>query len=146
MVTLGLNPTQLRGSRTAVFSGAYGNEAADYNLYNVNRDNAGYYQLAFANFMIPGRISFAFDLQGPSSHMCTACSSSFTALETAVSSIILGKCDAAVVTGSTLHLNPQTHLDLLTMNVLARDGRCKTFDEKGKLFVHFFKLKLFYAV
>ena len=122
----------MRGTRTGVFCGAYGGEAADYNMYRVNRDNAGYYQLAFANFMIPGRISFALDLQGPSTHLCTACSSSFTALETAVNNIILGKCDAAVVTGSTVHLNPQSHLDLMAMNVLAHDGHCKAFDESGK--------------
>ena len=124
----------MRGSRTAVFSGAYGGEAGDYNLYRLNRDHAGYAQISFANFMIPGRIAFAFDFKGPSAHMCTACSSSFTALETAVNSIILGKCDAAVVTGSTLHLNPQGHLDLMATNVLAPDGRCKTFDESGLLF------------
>ena len=122
----------MRGSRTAVFSGAYGGEAVDYNQYRANKDNAGYYGLASVNFMIPGRIAFALDLQGPSSHMCTACSSSFTALETAVHCIMLGKCDAAVVTGSTVHLNPQNHFDVLALNALSMDGRSKAFDESGE--------------
>ena len=130
-IFIGINPREMRGSSTAVFCGAYGGDAADYNLYRLNRDHAGYAQLSFANFMIPGRIAFNFDLQGPSAHTCSACSSSLTALEAAVSSIVLGKCDAAIVTGSTIHLNPQSHLDLMATNVLAPDGRCKTFDETG---------------
>ena len=122
----------MRGSRTAVFSGAYGGEAMDYEKHKMNSDNAGYHGLASINFMIPGRIAFALDLQGPSSHMCTACSSSFTALETAVHCIMLGKCDAAVVTGSTVHLNPQSHADVIALNALSPDGRSKAFDESGK--------------
>ena len=122
----------MRGSRTAVFCGAYGGEAADYNRFKANIDNAGYYGLASINFMIPGRIAFALDLQGPTSHMCTACSSSLTALETAVHAIMLGKCDSAIVTGSTLHLNPNNHLDVIALNALSPDGRCKAFDESGK--------------
>ena len=121
----------MRGSRTAVFSGAYGGEAIDYNMYRMNRDNAGYFGLASINFMIPGRLAFALDLRGPSSHMCTACSSSLTALETAVHCIMLGKCDAAVVTGSTVHLNPQNHFDVIALNALSPDGRSKAFDESG---------------
>ena len=130
-ILTGLSPTELRGSRTGVFSGALGGESADHNILRADLDRAGYHGLGAANFMIPGRISFAFHLQGPSTHVSTACSSSFTAIETAVSSMILGRCDAAVVTGSNVLLNPQTHLDLMAMNVLAKDGRCKTFDESG---------------
>ena len=126
-----MNPTEMRGSRTAVFSGAYGGEATDYSLYRTNTDNAGYFGLSSMNFMIPARIAFALDLRGPSTHLCTACSSSFTALEMAVHSIARGNCDAAIVTGSTVHLNPQSHVDILALQALSPDGRCKAFDESG---------------
>ena len=128
---LGINPNHLRGTRTGVFVGAMGGEAVDFNVLRTNRDNAGYIGLSLANFMLPGRLSYAFHLQGPSLMASTACSSSFSALEIAVNSMRLGACEAAVVTGSCIHLNPQTHLDLLAVNVLAPDGRCKTFDETG---------------
>ena len=130
----GMNPTEMRGSRTAVFCGAYGGEATDYSKFRANTDNAGYLGLSAVNFMIPARIAFALDLRGPSTHVCTACSSSFTALETAVHSIMRGSCDAAIVTGSTVHLNPQNHFDVLALQALSLDGRCKTFDESGKSF------------
>ena len=128
---LGMSPTGMRGSRTAVFSGAYGGETLPYNLFRYNREDAGYLGLTSMSFMIPGRVAFALDLQGPTSHVSTACSSSFTALETAVSSIMLGKCDAAIVTGSTVHLDPSNHFDLVTLGALAMDGKSKTFDEAG---------------
>ena len=62
-----------------------------------------------------------------------------------MNSIILGRCEAAVVTGSNVLLNPQTHLDLMAMNVLAKDGRCKTFDESGmqkKININIFRLNV----
>ena len=122
----------MRGSRTAVFCGAYGGEATDYSKFRGNTDNAGYLGISSTNFMIPARIAFALDLRGPSTHMCTACSSSFTALEMAVHSIMRGNCDAAIVTGSTVHLNPTSHFDILALSALSLDGRCKAFDESGE--------------
>lgn len=123
----------MRGSRTGVFSGAYGGEALDYNSFRHSGDNDGYQGLCSMSFMIPARLAFAFDFQGPSTHVSTACSSSLTALEFAVQSMRLGSCDAALVTGSTVHLNPQTHLDLVAFGALAKDGRSKAFDQAGNI-------------
>ena len=127
-----MNPTELRGSRIGVFCGTVGGEAMDHGMLRYNLDLRGYGALGQSNFMIPARISFAFDLRGPSCHLSTACSSSFTAVEAAVNSIVVGKCEAALVTGSNVLLNPYTNLDMMAMNVLARDGRCKAFDVSGE--------------
>ena len=62
--------------------------------------------------------------------MSLACASSFSAVEAAVNSLVLGKCEAAVVTGSNVLLSSVGQLDL-TINVLANDGRCKSFDVSG---------------
>ena len=97
-----------------------------------NRDAIGH-QYASHSFMIPARLAFHLDLRGPSSHVATACSSSLTALQTAVLCIQSGDCDAAIVTGSTVHLSPNSHFNLLALNALAKDGRCKAFDVSGKV-------------
>ena len=127
-----MNPTDLRGSRTAVFCGAYGQETSDHKIVRQNRDERGYFATAQANYMIAGRLAFHLDLHGPSSQMSTACSSSFTALETAILSIQCGKCDAAIVTGSNVHLSNFGQKDLMALDVLAGDGRCKTYDASGR--------------
>ena len=82
--------------------------------------------------MIPARISFSFDLRGPNFHVSTPCSSSLSAVEAAVSSVVLGKREAAVVTGGNLLLSVIGQLDFTAMNVLAKDGRCMAFDVLGK--------------
>lgn len=124
----------MRGSRTGVYCAALGNEAVDHGFARFDPELQGYMGLCFYNYGIPAHIAFTFDFRGTSTHISSACSSSFTALEAALSSIILGKCDAAVVTGSNICLNPRSNSDLMTLNVLAKDGHCKVFDESGKLY------------
>ena len=81
--------------------------------------------------MIPGKIAFALDLQGSSCFISTACSSSLSAIEAAVAGIRLGKLDGAIVTGSNVCLNPRFHHELMAIGTLAKDGRCKAFDESA---------------
>ena len=123
----------MRGSRTGVFCGALGGETLDYAMARHDPDLEGYVTTSSYNYMIPAQIAFSYDLKGPSSHVSTACSSSFAALDAAVNSLILGHCEAAIVTGSCLFLNPRSFSDLLAMNALSMDGRCKTFDVSGTI-------------
>ena len=128
-----MNPTEVRGTKTGLFCGAMGGEATDYSLFNVNRDVDGYLALSSSNFILPGRIAFSLDLCGPSYLLSGACASSLMALEAAVSSITLGQCDSAIVTGSNVLLNPLPFLDLVTIGGVSTDGHCKTFDDSGTL-------------
>jgi fatty acid synthase len=84
--------------------------------------------------MFPNRISYAFDFNGPSGAYDTACSSSSYALEAAVSAIREGTCDAAVVAGSSLILNPHSTLPFQKLGMLSSDSSCKTFDASGELY------------
>lgn len=43
-----------------------------------------------------------------------------------------GICDAAIVAGSNLCLHPYVSLQFSRLGVLAKDGKCKCFDEKGQ--------------
>lgn len=81
--------------------------------------------------LISNRISWFYDLCGPSFTLGTACSSSLVALHQACQSIRTGESSMAIVGGSNLLLNPDMFMMLSNMQFLARDGTCKSFDAKG---------------
>lgn len=60
--------------------------------------------------MLANRISFSLGLTGPSFMIDTACSSSMYALDCAFKAIRNGDCDAAIVGGCNLLLNPYSTL------------------------------------
>ena len=81
--------------------------------------------------LISNRISWFYDLRGPSFTLGTACSSSLVALHQACQSIRTGESRVALVGGSNLLLNPDMFMMLSNMQFLAQDGTCKSFDAKG---------------
>jgi fatty acid synthase, animal type len=60
--------------------------------------------------MLANRVSYALGLRGPSFVVDTACSSSMFALDCAFKSMKIGECDAAIVGGTNLLLNPNLSL------------------------------------
>ena len=64
--------------------------------------------------------------------MNQACSSSLLALDRAVRAIRTGECEAAVVGGTSVCLNPVTTAELWKLGVLSPDGVCKSFDASGE--------------
>lgn len=81
------------------------------------------------------RISYVFNLKGPSITMDTACSSSLVALHTACRAIWNGEIDAALVGGVNAILSPEVSLAFSTGGYLAPDGRCKAFDHRADGYV-----------
>jgi thioester reductase-like protein len=81
------------------------------------------------------RISYCFNLTGPSLIVDTACSSALTALDMACRSIWNGECEAAVTGGVNALLSPGMYLAFCTINMLSPDGRCKAFDQRANGFV-----------
>ena len=82
--------------------------------------------------MFANRISFCLDLKGPSYTVNTACSSSAVALYEAVVNIRSGNCDAAIVGGVHIILNPGHSVTFNKMQMLSSDGKCKFLDESAK--------------
>lgn len=80
--------------------------------------------------VIAGRISYTFNLKGPSQMVDTACSSSLVAVHNACQSIKAGDCDMAIAGGINLYL---TTMDkkLYEVGIASPDGRSKTFDESA---------------
>ncbi|KAI1138451.1 fatty acid synthase S-acetyltransferase [Hypoxylon sp. FL0543] len=79
------------------------------------------------DFMLANRISYEMGLQGPTSTVRTACSSSLTALNEACMALSRGDCEAALVSGVNLILTPTMMSTMTEQGVLAPDGSCKSF-------------------
>lgn len=74
------------------------------------------------------RVSYQFDLQGPSVNVLTACSTSLVAVHQACQSLLLGECDLALAGGVTI-LVPQDRGYLHQEGeILSPDGCCRPFD------------------
>ncbi|GAA5507177.1 type I polyketide synthase [Novipirellula caenicola] len=82
-----------------------------------------------------GRISYLFDLQGPSFIVDTACSSALVAVHSAVISLLRGESDAAIAGGVNLILSPETTIAFSKARMLSPDGRCRSFDENANGYV-----------
>jgi acyl transferase domain-containing protein len=84
--------------------------------------------LVGGDYSVPNRISFEYDLRGPSVSIRTACSSTMVALTEACSAITGGECDAAIVGVCQFILSPTVSTIMSTRGVLSHDGICKSFD------------------
>ncbi|XP_045766807.1 fatty acid synthase [Maniola jurtina] len=134
IVDAGLSPAELRGSRTGVFVGVSNSETEE--LWTADPDKInGYALTGCCRAMFPNRLSYTFDLQGPSYAVDTACSSSMFALAQAVAAMRAGHCDAAVVAGCNLCLKPANSLNFHRLSMLSPEGRCAAFDAGGRGYV-----------
>lgn len=85
--------------------------------------------------MAANRISYSFDLRGPSLNVDSACSASLTALDLACRSLRSGQCELALVGAVNLLLDPALFLAFSRLNMLSPSQRCRVFDETADGFV-----------
>ncbi|KYN15123.1 PREDICTED: fatty acid synthase-like [Trachymyrmex cornetzi] len=134
IVDAGVNPSTVRGSRTGVFIGVSSSESDEFWMRDTDGIN-GYGLLGCSKAMFANRVSFAFDFNGPSYAMDTACSSAMYGMHQAVTAMRAGECDAAIVGGLNLLLRPEASLQFHRLNMLSQDGKCKSFDVSGNGYV-----------
>jgi acyl transferase domain-containing protein len=127
-------PENLAGSQTGVFIGI---SSYDYGrLINNDLLNLSPYSGVGTSLSIAAnRLSYFFDLKGPSLSVDTACSSSLVALHYACQSLALGESNLALVGGVNLILSPIPTVIFSQARMMAADGRCKTFDAKADGYV-----------
>lgn len=87
------------------------------------------------NSMAANRISYFFDLHGPSLTIDTACSSTMVALNQAVRGLQAHESSMAIVCGSHLILNPEMFIHMSELGFLSPGGRCRSFDANGDGYV-----------
>ncbi|XP_017047341.1 fatty acid synthase [Drosophila ficusphila] len=128
IIDAGINPAQLRGTRTGVYIGLSFVET-EHEIPNMEPSSInGYCLTGCARAMFANRISYTFDFKGPSFIVDTACSSSLVALSHAFADMKANRCDYALVAGVNLILKPIFALQFLRLGIVSHDGACKTFD------------------
>ncbi|HYA66343.1 MAG TPA: type I polyketide synthase, partial [Burkholderiaceae bacterium] len=129
-----IKPSTLRGSACGVFIGI---ATADYS-YRFADDLASV-DSSFATgntaSIAANRLSYVYDLRGPSMAIDTACSSALVAFHQACRSIASGECKQALVGGVSLHLHPFGFISFSKASMLSRQGRCRVFDASGDGYV-----------
>ncbi|MER5790654.1 SDR family NAD(P)-dependent oxidoreductase [Streptomyces sp. NPDC001980] len=125
----GIDPTALRGSRTAVFAGTNGQ---DYPALLAaapadHADSEGYGSTGAAASVVSGRVSYTLGLEGPAVTVDTACSSALVALHLACQSLRRGEADLALAGGVTVMSTPGLFLSFSRQRGIAPDGRAKAY-------------------
>jgi acyl transferase domain-containing protein len=123
----GIPAQRLIGSRTGVFLGIASSEYALFQVGDPLRTDA-FASTGTALCVAANRLSFFFDLRGPSLAVDTACSSSLVAVHQACQSLRSGESKVAVAGGVNLMLWPTTSVNLTKAGLAAVDGRCRAFD------------------
>ncbi|WP_027961822.1 type I polyketide synthase [Halomonas halodenitrificans] len=134
MESAGVVPASLRGSQCGVFLGI---ASLDYS-YRLADDMAAIdASTATGNTssIASNRLSYAFDLHGPSMSLDTACSSSLVAFHQACQAIRAGETDMALAGGISLHLHPYGFIIFSKASMLSATGRCQVFDADGDGYV-----------
>jgi len=134
MENAGVPPSTLSGTDCAVYVGIssldYGTRGLDDLAALSSHSMTGNTLSMAAN-----RLSYVYDLHGPSLAVDTACSSSLVALHHACRALQVGEANTALVGGVNLLLHPYPFVGFTKASMLSADGRCKAFDAAGNGYV-----------
>ena len=119
-------PSTLRGSRTGCFIGVASFDYYERILESTDRIDS-YTMTGNAYSIAANRLSYVFDLRGPSVSVDTACSSSLVSVHLACQSLLSGECDLALAGGVHVMAAPWVSVAASKGQFLSPDGRCKAF-------------------
>ncbi len=127
----GLDPEQLRGSRTGIYAGIGTSEYRDL----MAKTSYGVSYLSTAASMSVGRLAFILGVEGPTIPVELNCASSLVATHYAFAALRRGEVNMALAGGATAILSPGITRELADLGMLSRQGRCSTFDAAADGFV-----------
>ena len=143
----GIPQESIRGSDTGVYM-AYFAQDYDRMVFKDPSDIPKQHITGGGAAIVSNRISYVWDLKGPSMTVDTGCSGSLVALHLACQSLRMGESAMSIVGGVNLHLAPDydiamsfvkyaknllicSQLTNILRSVLNKDGKCYTFDSRG---------------
>ena len=115
----------LRNSPTGVFVGAQVPATSNW------RAPLGANEFSIASIslsMLANRISYHFNLMGPSLACCSACSASLTALHEALNALRAGDCEQAFVGSANYLGSSRQSAGFNALGVISPEGKCHSFD------------------
>ena len=122
----GFAPSRLAGTRTGVYAGT---SAADYSTLGFHDPSVadGYFATGNALSIVANRLSYIFDLHGPSFAVDTACSASLVALHQAAQALVRDEIDTALVGGVNILAAPYGFISFSQATMLSPTGLCCAF-------------------
>ncbi|KAL1597235.1 hypothetical protein SLS60_008817 [Paraconiothyrium brasiliense] len=116
-----------RGSKIGCYVGVFGEDWLD--LCNKDTQSFDMYRISgTGDFAISNRISYEYNLKGPSMTIRTGCSSALVGLDEACQALANGHCSSAIVAGTNIIISPTMTQHMTQQGVLSKEGSCKTFD------------------
>ncbi|MYB52583.1 MAG: polyketide synthase, partial [Acidobacteriia bacterium] len=134
----GIDPDQLKGSRTGVYTGISNDE---YRMLVVESSKPAeaascLYALSGTNLNgTAGRVSFVLGLMGPAKAVDAACASSLVSVHDAVADLQQRRADLAIAGGVQAILNGRIFELRADSMMLSPDGQCKAFDASANGYV-----------
>ncbi|MCP4273685.1 MAG: SDR family NAD(P)-dependent oxidoreductase, partial [Gammaproteobacteria bacterium] len=104
----------------------------EYQLLGVEESMRGD-RMGFAGILgsIANRISYVFNLHGPSMTVDTMCSSSLTSIHLACQDLKHGRTNLAIAGGVNVSIHPNKYLMLSAGQFISTKGHCESFGEGG---------------
>lgn len=127
----GVPISKLAGSKTSVYSSCFVTDytqisAAD-TMYRSLHESTGH-----SSALVSNRVSWFFDLRGPSMTIDTGCSGSTVAFHLACESLRSGEAEAALACGVNLMLAPDPFIGMTAFNFVGEDGLSYSFDHRAQ--------------
>ncbi|KAI0173624.1 putative polyketide synthase [Hypoxylon sp. FL1284] len=126
----GITIEQCSGTRTSVHTGSFTDDYRSI-LFQDPLDGHTYAASGLSSSMLANRVSWFFNLKGPSINMDTACSSSLTALHLSCEDLRNGTTDMGLAGGCNLLYHPDYMKIMSDMGFLSPDSRSWSLDEKA---------------
>ncbi|HEY1794715.1 MAG TPA: SDR family NAD(P)-dependent oxidoreductase [Stellaceae bacterium] len=130
----GIPASRLAGTEMGVFVGASSTDYRDVRVGDPSSSDS-YSMTGGTLSIIANRVSYVFDLRGPSFTVDTACSSSLVALHQACEAIRAGRIATAIVGGVNILLSPFSYVGFCRAAMLSPTGHCYAFDERADGYV-----------
>lgn len=130
----GVPASSLSGKDIGVYVGASSLDHGNSKLFDVAASDA-YFATGNALSLIANRISYVYDLHGPSMTIDTACSSSLVALHQATSAIRSGQIKTAIVAGVNILASPFSFIGFSRAAMLSPTGLCHSFSDDADGYV-----------
>ncbi|MFZ3344137.1 MAG: beta-ketoacyl synthase N-terminal-like domain-containing protein [Mycobacterium sp.] len=130
----GIPADSLRRTQTGVFVGACASEYGYLASTDLSQVDA-WSGTGGALSIIANRVSYFFDLHGPSATVDTACSSSLVAVHLACQSLRTGDSNLAIAAGVNLLLSPAVTRSFDQAEAMSPTGQCHAFDASADGFV-----------